>query len=141
MTIQNEDIDNFFVLATESYNIRDLQGKDVLNIYRGQLFKWLKKDIDMESDLCYNCSNVIEYHYITSYWNCDKDFQDETGNTVNYKVPSYVFIETYDVSDAEQICESWIDEISGSNKELFTPPHLRDEYKDWDGEKTSTNSN
>ena len=132
MTIENEDIDNYFVMAVEPYNLRDSKGNDLLQVFRGQIFKWTQKTIDMDIDGgCLTCSKVIELHTIKGYFHCEEGFKDPEGVDIEYTLPSYIFVETYDTEEDNIVCESWIDELSGKNKDIFTPPHLREEYAAW----------
>jgi hypothetical protein len=141
LTVENEEKDDYFVQAIAPFNVADSTGKYLLEIYRGQYFKWDRKTVDVELDGgCLTCSQKTEEHIIIGYFDCEEGFKDSEGNPTEYRVPSYVFTETYDIEDAldtrnpggdKNVCESFIHETGGYNKDLFTPPHLRDEYDDW----------
>jgi hypothetical protein len=128
MTVENEEQDCYFVQAIEAYNVRDSNGRDLLQIYRGQYFKWSRKTIDVELDGgCMGCSKTKELHTITGRFNCEEGFKNAEGQEIEYVVPSYVFTETSDTEDDNVVCESWFHETGGYNKDLFIPPHLRDD--------------
>ena len=135
-TIANSDTDNYFLVANEPYNIV-VNATVVFEIYRGQYFKWAthyKKD----GNGCSSCggSNVGSY-VITGYAKNADGFIDANGNETTYSIPDNIVEETYDNEDDIGVDESWFHETGGYNKELFVPPHLRDEYKDWNIEKGS----
>ena len=131
---KNTDQDNFFVVAVQPYNVI-VDNKTVFEVFRGQYFKWSSKLEPSYSESCRSCSNKTGSYSIYAFASCKDQFKDKDGNITKYSIPSYVFEETYDVEDDTGVCESWFHETGGYNKDLFTPPHLRDEYKDWNAEK------
>jgi len=140
MIIHNTEIDEYFAIALEPHNIVDpLTGKVIFEMYRGQAFRWLYKTQGEETN-CITCNSTPEHHVIISYYDC-KEFKDAEGKKAMYKIPSKKLIETYDVSDVVESCgESWLDELGGYNLDLFTPPYLRKDAKDWNIEKGISNS-
>jgi hypothetical protein len=133
--IANPDSSNYFLVANEPYNI-EIGNVVVFEIYRGQYFKWATHTKNDDSG-CSSCggSNVGSY-VITGYANCKDGFVDADGNAITYSIPDNMVEETYDNEDDIGVDESWFHETGGYNKELFTPPHFRDEYKDWNVEKS-----
>lgn len=134
MIIKNEDIENYYLIAQEPHTIYDSIGNVAISIFRGQVFRWLYKTIDDDHIDCLSCGNTKETHVISGLLNCP-DFKDKEGKRKIYHVPSEKFVESYDAEDVDDTCESWQDEVGGYNKELFTPPNLREEYKNWNSEK------
>ena len=135
MIEKNTDQENYFVVAVQPYNII-VDNVSVFEVFRGQYFKWSSKIVPSLSQQCRTCEKVNGSYNIYAYASCKDQFTDDKGNLTKYNIPDYVFEETYDVDDDDGICESWFHEIGGTNKDIFTPPHYREEYKDWNAEKS-----
>lgn len=132
-SVFNEDVANYFIVANEPYNVYNEYGVKIFEIFRGQYFRWIQHVLPNNS--CKGCGTTSGMYTIQGYANCKDDFKNEKGNNVLYHVPDHIFEETYDTEDNVNICESWFHETGGYNKDIFTPPHLRNEYKDWNAEK------